>query len=71
MNMDVNLHRLPELILHSSKFLVPFTVFMLSLRLTNRAVTLYHRKTISKYNPTPADAAVQMHDTVRPHQSYP
>ena len=48
MNMDVNLHRLPELILYSSKFLVPFTVFMLSLQLTNRAVTLYHRKTVSK-----------------------
>ena len=46
MNMDVNLHRLPELILYSSKFLVPFTVFMLSLQLMNRAVTLYHKKTI-------------------------
>ena len=39
MNMDVTLHRLPELILYSSKFLVPFTVFMLFPQLTNRTVT--------------------------------
>ena len=71
MNMDVNLHRLPELILYSSKFLVPFTVFMLSLQLTNLAAFFYHKKIVFTSNPTPADAAVQMHDTVRLHQSYP
>ena len=39
MNMDVNLHRLPELTIYSLKFLVPVTVFMLSLQLPNHAVT--------------------------------
>ena len=50
MNMDVNLHRLPELILYSSKFLVPFTVFMLFPQLTNRTVTFAYTGKIACLN---------------------
>lgn len=43
----------------------------MSPKLTNLAAFFYHKKIVFTSNPTPADAAVRMHDTVRLHQSYP
>lgn len=43
----------------------------MSPKLTNHAAFFYHKKIVFTSNPTPADAAVQMHDTTRLHQSYP